>query len=145
MRMPNSCPVCGSQAVREEGEADHRCSGGLFCPAQRKQAMLHFAGRRAMDIEGLGDKLPHRETISDDQIGKVSLIGEGMRSNPGIAALMFRTLAAEGINIEMISTSTIRISVVVEKSKLNTAVKALHSAFDLDSGVDYSAPLPERK
>ena len=49
------------------------------------------------------------------------------------------------VNIEMISTSTIRISVVVEKSKLNTAVKALHSAFDLDSGVDYSAPLPERK
>ncbi|MFT3717129.1 NAD-dependent DNA ligase LigA [Pseudorhodoferax sp.] len=56
-RMPRHCPVCGSDVVRERGGMDHRCSGGLFCPAQRKQALLHFAGRRAMDIEGLGDKL----------------------------------------------------------------------------------------
>ncbi|MBU1426643.1 MAG: NAD-dependent DNA ligase LigA [Gammaproteobacteria bacterium] len=55
--MPALCPVCGSKVVREEGEAAARCTGGLFCPAQRKQAILHFAGRRAMDIEGLGDKL----------------------------------------------------------------------------------------
>lgn len=55
--MPANCPVCGSDVVREEGEADHRCTGGLFCGAQRKEAMLHFASRRAMDIEGLGDKL----------------------------------------------------------------------------------------
>ena len=51
------CPECGSHVVREEGEAAARCTGGLFCPAQRKQAILHFASRRAMDIEGLGDKL----------------------------------------------------------------------------------------
>jgi DNA ligase (NAD+) len=56
-RMPAACPVCGSHVVRLEDEAVARCSGGLFCPAQRKQAILHFAGRRAMDIEGLGDKL----------------------------------------------------------------------------------------
>ncbi|MEW5903106.1 MAG: NAD-dependent DNA ligase LigA [Pseudomonadota bacterium] len=55
--MPTHCPVCGSHAVREDGEADWRCSGGLFCAAQRKQAILHFASRRMMDIEGLGDKL----------------------------------------------------------------------------------------
>jgi DNA ligase (NAD+) len=54
---PKLCPVCGSQAVREKGGVDYRCAGGLFCGAQRKQALLHFAGRRAMDIEGLGDKL----------------------------------------------------------------------------------------
>ncbi len=55
--MPSRCPVCDSQVWREPGEADARCTGGLFCAAQRKQALLHFAGRRAMDIEGLGDKL----------------------------------------------------------------------------------------
>ncbi|MBB5016879.1 DNA ligase (NAD+) [Chitinivorax tropicus] len=55
--MPKSCPVCGSHVVKEEGEAVSRCSGGLFCSAQRKQALIHFAQRRAMDIEGLGDKL----------------------------------------------------------------------------------------
>lgn len=55
--MPRHCPVCGSEAVREEGEADYRCTGGLFCGAQRKQSLLHFAQRRAMDIEGLGEKL----------------------------------------------------------------------------------------
>lgn len=55
--MPRQCPVCGSEAIREEGEVDWRCTGGLFCPAQRKQALLHFAQRRAMDIEGMGEKL----------------------------------------------------------------------------------------
>jgi DNA ligase (NAD+) len=55
--MPAHCPVCGSLAVREADEADHRCTGGLYCSAQRKQAILHFAQRRALDIEGLGDKL----------------------------------------------------------------------------------------
>jgi DNA ligase (NAD+) len=55
--MPGHCPVCGSRIVREEGESASRCSGGLYCPAQRKQALIHFASRRAMDIEGLGDRL----------------------------------------------------------------------------------------
>ncbi len=55
--MPRTCPVCGSDAVREEGEADYRCTGGLFCAAQRKEAILHYAHRRAVEIEGLGDKL----------------------------------------------------------------------------------------
>ena len=56
-RLPAQCPVCGSQAAREEGEVALRCTGGLFCPAQRKQAIRHYASRRALDIEGLGEKL----------------------------------------------------------------------------------------
>ncbi|OGA54193.1 MAG: DNA ligase (NAD(+)) LigA [Betaproteobacteria bacterium RIFCSPLOWO2_12_FULL_63_13] len=55
--MPGSCPECGAKIERLESEAVHRCTGGLFCPAQRKQAILHFASRRAMDVEGLGEKL----------------------------------------------------------------------------------------
>ncbi len=56
-KMPDKCPVCGSKIVRLEGEAIARCTGGLFCPAQRRESIRHFASRRAMDIEGLGDKL----------------------------------------------------------------------------------------
>jgi DNA ligase (NAD+) len=56
-RLGGKCPICGSAIVREEGEVDWRCSGGLYCPAQRKQAILHFAQRRALDIEGLGERL----------------------------------------------------------------------------------------
>ncbi len=56
-RLQGRCPVCASEIAREDGEADWRCTGGLYCPAQRKQAILHFAHRRAMDIEDLGDKL----------------------------------------------------------------------------------------
>jgi DNA ligase (NAD+) len=56
-QMPKQCPVCGSHVVRAEGESVARCTGGLFCSAQRKEAIKHFASRRAMDIEGLGDKL----------------------------------------------------------------------------------------
>jgi DNA ligase (NAD+) len=55
--MPHICPVCDSVAVREEGEADYRCIGGLFCSAQRKQAILHFAQKRAVEVDGLGEKL----------------------------------------------------------------------------------------
>jgi len=82
-RMPRACPVCGSAVVREPGGMDHRCSGGLFCPAQRKQALLHFAGRRAMDIEGLGDKLV--EQLVD---------GDIVQSLPGLYKLGVAKLAA---------------------------------------------------
>jgi DNA ligase (NAD+) len=65
-RLNGKCPVCGSSIVREEGEAAWRCTGGLFCPAQCKEAILHFSSRRALDIEGLGDKLV--EQLVDDGI-----------------------------------------------------------------------------
>jgi aspartate kinase len=81
----------------------------------------------------------------DNDIAKVSLVGAGMKSAPGIAAKMFRVLADEGVNIEMISTSTIRVSVVCAAGDMERAARALHTAFGLDSGADYSAPLPERR
>jgi len=81
----------------------------------------------------------------DDNIAKVSLVGAGMKTSPGVAAKMFRVLAENDVNIQMISTSTIRISVVIAATDLEKAVRALHTAFGLDSGSAYSAPLPERK
>jgi aspartate kinase len=81
----------------------------------------------------------------DVDIAKVSLVGASMKSSPGIAAKMFRVLADEGVNILMISTSTIRISVVIAAADMERAVRSLHTAFGLDSGQAYSAPLPERK
>ena len=69
----------------------------------------------------------------DDQIGKLSLVGAGMRSHPGVSATFFKALADTGVNIEMISTSEIRISVVTRAEVLDDAVRAVHSAFGLDS------------
>jgi len=69
---------------------------------------------------------------SDENIGRVSVVGAGMKTNPGVAAKMFETLAAEGVNIEMISTSTIRISCVVAEADVERAVRALHAAFELE-------------
>ena len=72
-------------------------------------------------------------TAYDDQIGKISLIGAGMRSHPGVSAKFFACLGDAGVNIEMISTSEIRISVIVRGDDVNTAVTAVHKAFDLDA------------
>jgi aspartate kinase len=69
---------------------------------------------------------------TDEHIGRVSLVGAGMKTHPGIAAKMFETLANEGVNIEMISTSTIRISCVVAEDDVERAVQALHASFGLD-------------
>ena len=84
-------------------------------------------------LEGLRGDLGFRELTSDDQIGKVTLVGAGMKSEPGIAAKMFRVLAEQGINLQMIDTSTIRITVVIDRREVERAVRALHDAFDLDS------------
>ncbi|MBI2708167.1 MAG: aspartate kinase [Actinobacteria bacterium] len=70
---------------------------------------------------------------SDHDVARVSLVGAGMKSNPGVAATVFETLAAEGVNIEMISTSAIRISCVIREADLERATRALHSAFGLDA------------
>jgi len=89
-------------------------------------ASLEVARDLAADI-GAGD------VLADDGIAKVSLVGAGMRSHPGVSATMFETLAAEGINIEMISTSTIRVTCVVRADAVERAVQALHRAFELDA------------
>ena len=81
----------------------------------------------------------------DEAVAKISLVGAGMKTSPGVAAKMFRVLADADVNIEMISTSTIRVSVVVGATNTEKAMRTLHTAFGLDSGQAYSAPLPERK
>jgi len=96
-------------------------------------------------VQRVADEIGASGVTHDRDIAKVSLVGAGMKSSPGIAAKMFRVLADESINIEMISTSTIRVSVVTEAANMERAARALHSAFGLDSGADYSAPLPERR
>ncbi|HSV37478.1 MAG TPA: aspartate kinase [Nocardioidaceae bacterium] len=91
-------------------------------------------GQRAMSaLAKLKDEVSYDSLIFDDRIGKVSLIGAGMRSHPGVTAKFFAALASAGVNIEMISTSEIRISVIVDESQVDAAVQATHSAFDLDS------------
>ncbi|HOZ63507.1 MAG TPA: NAD-dependent DNA ligase LigA, partial [Burkholderiaceae bacterium] len=109
--MPRECPVCGSAAVREEGEADYRCTGGLFCSAQRKQAILHFAQRRAVEVEGLGDKLV-------DQLVDADII----KTLPDLYRLGFASLAALD---RMADKSAQNIVDALEKSKRTTLPRFL--------------------
>ncbi|MDN8615877.1 NAD-dependent DNA ligase LigA [Variovorax ginsengisoli] len=109
--MPHKCPVCGSDAVREEGEVDYRCTGGLFCAAQRKEAILHFAARRALDIEGLGDKLV--EQLVDAEL---------IRTLPDLYKLGFTTLA--GLD-RMADKSANNIVAALEASKKTTLPRFL--------------------
>ena len=91
-------------------------------------------GQSAMAaLARIKDEVGYASLLYDDQIGKVSLIGAGMRSHPGITARFFAALASAGVNIEMISTSEIRISVIVDESQVDDAVAATHTAFELDS------------
>ena len=109
--MPRTCPVCGSAAVREEGEADYRCTGGLVCSAQRKQAILHFAQRRAVEVEGLGEKLV-------DQLVDGGLI----RTLPDLYRLGFSALAALD---RMAEKSAQNIVDALEQSKATTLPRFL--------------------
>ena len=84
-------------------------------------------------LEGLADEAGFEAVRYDEEIGKVSLVGAGMRTHPGVSARLFGALADAGVNIEMISTSEIQISVVVRAEDVDRAVTAVHSAFDLDS------------
>jgi aspartate kinase len=90
--------------------------------------------KQALDaLEKIGNRLEAREAIGDQRIVKVSLVGVGMRSHAGIASKMFEALANEGVNIQMISTSEIKISVIINEKYLELAVRALHDAFELET------------
>jgi aspartate kinase len=84
-------------------------------------------------LDRIRDEVGFEDLLYDDQVGKVSLVGAGMRSHPGVSATFFGALADAGVNIEMISTSEIRISVVVRGADVDSAVTAVHTAFELDS------------
>ncbi len=112
-RLGGQCPVCGSAIVREEGEVDWRCSGGLYCPAQRKQALLHFASRRMMDIEGLGDKLV-------DQLVDAGII----RTLPELYKLGVAKLTALD---RMGEKSAANLVAALERSKQTTLARFLFS------------------
>jgi aspartate kinase len=84
-------------------------------------------------LDRIRSSIGFEDLLYDDRVGKISLIGAGMRSHPGVSATFFSALASAGVNIEMISTSEIRISVVVRGEHVDDAVRAVHSAFDLDA------------
>jgi DNA ligase (NAD+) len=109
--MPRICPVCGSDAVREEGEADYRCTGGLFCGAQRKEAILHYAHRRAVEVDGLGDKLV--EQLVDANV---------IRTLPDLYRLGLTALA--GLD-RMADKSANNLLEALEKSKSTTLPRFL--------------------
>jgi len=91
-------------------------------------------GQRGVQaITRIQDKVGFATVLYDDHIGKLSLVGAGMRSHPGVSATLFQALADSGVNIEMISTSEIRVSVVTRDDQLDDAVRAVHTAFGLDS------------
>ncbi|MDO9064843.1 MAG: aspartate kinase [Sulfuricella sp.] len=91
--------------------------------------------KKALEVlKGVQSHIGAREISGDDRIAKVSVVGVGMRSHAGIASTMFRTLAEEGINIQMISTSEIKISVVIDEKYMELAVRVLHKAFGLEQG-----------
>lgn len=112
-RLPEACPVCGSRIVRPEGEVIARCSGGLYCPAQRKQAIAHFASRRALDIDGLGDRLI-------DQ-----LVERGLVASP---ADLYELQPAQVAALErMAEKSAAKLLDAIERSKETTLARFLHA------------------
>ncbi len=127
--LPTKCPVCGSAVLRAEGEAAARCTGGFNCAAQRKEALRHFASRRAMDIEGLGDKLI-------DQ-----LVDRAMISTP---ADLFALHCADLAELErMGEKSAARVMAALERSKITTLPRFLHALGIRDVGEATAASLVE--
>ncbi len=113
VELPKTCPVCGSDVILPEGEAIARCTGGLYCPAQRKEALIHFASRKAMDIDGLGEKLI-------DQ-----LVEKGLVRNP---ADLYRLTLEQLTGLERMGEKSARnLLASLEKSKSTTLDRFLYA------------------
>jgi len=113
VELPRYCPVCGSDVILPEGEAIARCTGGLYCPAQRKEALIHFASRKAMDIDGLGEKLV-------DQ-----LVEKGLARNP---ADLYRLTLEQLIGLERMGGKSARnLLAALERSKSTTLERFLYA------------------
>ena len=112
-QLQGRCPVCASEIVREEGEIDWRCSGGLYCAAQRKQAILHFASRRALDVEGLGDRIVE-QLVDTDRV----------RTLPDLYALDAGVLLALE---RMGEKSATKLLAAIERSKHTTFARFIYA------------------
>jgi DNA ligase (NAD+) len=129
VRLPAKCPVCGSEVVREEGEAIARCTAGLFCSAQRKEAIRHFASRRAMDIQGLGDRII-------DQ-----LVESGLVETP---ADLYRLPAADLAELErMGEKSAEKLITAIDRSRNTTLPRFLFALGIRDVGESTALALAE--
>jgi DNA ligase (NAD+) len=130
VELPAFCPVCGSDVIRPPGEVVARCSGGLYCPAQRKQAIRHFAARRAMDIEGLGEKLI-------DQLVDLDLVHE--------PADLYRLTADQLAGLDrMGEKSAANLIEALERSKLTTFARFIYALGIPDVGETTARALAER-
>ena len=132
VELPAKCPVCGSDVIRPEGEAVARCTGGLYCPAQRKEAIRHFASRRAMDIEGLGEKLI-------DQL--VELEQDPVREPADLYALTAERLA--GLD-RMGEKSAANLVEALERSKETTFARFIYALGIREVGEATAAALAKR-
>jgi DNA ligase (NAD+) len=130
VELPLHCPVCGSDVIRPPGEAVARCTGGLYCPAQRKESLRHFASRRAMDIEGLGEKLI-------DQLVELDLVHE--------PADLYRLTAAQLASLErMGDKSAANLIAALERSKATTFARFIHALGIREVGEATAAALAAR-
>jgi DNA ligase (NAD+) len=130
VELPAFCPVCGSDVIRPPGEVVARCSGGLYCPAQRKQAIRHFAARRAMDIEGLGEKLI-------DQLVDLDLVHE--------PADLYRLTADQLAGLDrMGEKSAANLIEALERSKSTTFARFIYALGIPDVGETTARALAER-
>jgi DNA ligase (NAD+) len=119
--MPDKCPVCGSQVLREEGVVAHRCMGGLYCPAQRIGAILHYAARHAMDIQGLGDKLV--EKLVEE--GMLNTVADMYRLKPPVLAEL--ELSGEKATRKLGEKAANKLVEQIEKTKDTTLARFLNA------------------